>query len=707
MPLFWDFLGVFPNLRFHPWAFNDSLKSFSSSLLSPIIRTKINQPSSVQVETIQLGVWKLLIAKSPVNPLDILKRWNRVASSVPFLKRLAIDVYTLDPWLSVLYVLSKIWWGLESVVSLYLSSRLLKTIEACLLEGKPNTGAILNALLARVVALIAATTMTWAIDRIVPPLKYKVDNHFKLYLMQAQLLTDVPTSQELGPKVSARSMWRSFSGIVTFASEVAGAAGILAVIVESSRSSGSPLFAAMCIVKPLIISLSLEPFYTLPCLVYTDNEHRQRMQSLHSMSSTKYRSEIISGDLVSYIISEYKKALSSIGYLSQEEVSTQYSRRSLSPMRIIFYQLLGNFPLIYFSAAAILNPTRFSMSSIAVMQQTSRNLEWSIDSILHKIAYFHEQCQILRNTYEAGEVKNLVRDGSTRYPRSVEEKTKGMSFEIRGLSFSYPGSQSIKPAISNISLSIKPGQIVVIVGGNGSGKSTIIKLLMRLYDPDSPPESILVDGLPLSHYRMSDLRQAMATLTQDHTIFPLSLGENIGLGCVQYVSSDSIIDRAAEMGGAKDLLDKLEKGKDTVLPSRYEAQDFNVPDEEDHPLHILLKQLQKTIELSGGEKQRVVAARTFMRFESGTVKFVAVDEPSSALDAEGEELLFSNLLQAREGKTMIFVTHRFGHLTKHADLIVCMKDGAIAEAGTHANLTELDGEYAKLYNIQARAFRDV
>ncbi|KAK0448163.1 P-loop containing nucleoside triphosphate hydrolase protein [Armillaria borealis] len=612
------------------------------------------------------------MAKNPMNPLDISKRWNRVASSVPFLKRLAIDVYTLDPWLSVLYVLSRIWWGVESAVSLYLSSRLLKTIEACLLEGKPNTGAILNALLARVAALIAATTMRWAIDRIVPPLKSKVDNYFKLYLMQgkAQLLTDVPTSQGPGPKVSARSVWRSISGIVDFASEVAGAAGKLAVIVESSRSSGSPLFAAMCIARPLIISFSSEPFYTLPCLVYTDNEYRQRIQSLRSMSSTKYRSEIIGGDLVNYIISEYKKALSSIGYLSQEEVSMQYSSRSSSPMRNIFYQLLGDFPLIYFSAAAILDPTRFSMSSIAVMQQTSQNLEWSIDSILHKIAYFHEQCQILRSIYEAGEVKNLVRDGSTRYPRSVEEKTKGMSFEIRNLSFCYPGSQRIKPAISNISLSIKPGQLVVIVGGNGSGKSTVIKLLTRLYDPTSPPESILVDGLPLSHYRMSDLRQAMATLTQDHTIFPLSLGENIGLGCVQYVSNDSMIDRAAEMGGAKDLLGKLEKGKDTVLPSRHEALGFNLPDEEDHPLHILLKQLQKTIELSGGEKQRVVAARTFMRFESGTVKFVAVDEPSSALDAEGEESLFNNLLQVREGKTMIFVTHRFGHLTKHADLIV-------------------------------------
>ena len=114
-----------------------------------------------------------------------------------------------------------------------------------------------------------------------------------------------------------------------------------------------------------------------------------------------------------------------------------------------------------------------------------------------------------------------------------------------------------------------------------------------------------------------------------------------------------------------------------------------------------------------------------MRFKSGKVKFVAVDEPSSALDAEGELKLFERLIAAREGKTMVFVTHRFGHLTKHADQIMCvfsylfvwvlirrsrfftsrcMKEGTVAETGTHEQLMELKGEYAKLYNIQASAF---
>ncbi|KAF9441091.1 P-loop containing nucleoside triphosphate hydrolase protein, partial [Macrolepiota fuliginosa MF-IS2] len=118
-----------------------------------------------------------------------------------------------------------------------------------------------------------------------------------------------------------------------------------------------------------------------------------------------------------------------------------------------------------------------------------------------------------------------------------------------------------------------------------------------------------------------------------------------------------------------------------------------------------LEELRRPVEVSGREKQRIVVARTFMRFNSGKIWFLAVDEPSSALDAEGEELLLDNLLWERAGKTIIFVTHRFGKLTKQADLIVCMKEGKIVESGSHHELIKLDGEYKKLYDIQASPFR--
>ncbi|KAK0191803.1 P-loop containing nucleoside triphosphate hydrolase protein [Armillaria mellea] len=378
-----------------------------------------------------------------------------------------------------------------------------------------------------------------------------------------------------------------------------------------------------------------------------------------------------------------------------------------SPVWQITNDILGDVPIIYCALAYILHPERLSLSSIVILQQSSQHLEWAIQHVVNNIDYFQRQYQELKDVYDSSNIANTLADGDIAYPNpSSEEKSNGMSFELRDVSFSYPGSQSTKPALSNINLSIKAGQTVVIVGSNGSGKSTILKLLSRFYDPTSGPESILVDGIPISEYRMSDLRRATATLTQDHSLFPLSLGENIGLGYPEKVNDKEVIDCSAEKGGASNCLKRLEQGQETKLRMNSEAYGFNLPDHPDHPLQVELEKLQENIELSGGEKQRIVAARTFMRFETGNVRFVAIDEPTSALDSEGELALFDNLIRAREGKTMIYVTHRFGHLTKRADLVVCMKDGTIAEAGSHEELMAIEGEYAKLYNIQASAFFD-
>ncbi|KAK0464141.1 P-loop containing nucleoside triphosphate hydrolase protein [Armillaria novae-zelandiae] len=380
-----------------------------------------------------------------------------------------------------------------------------------------------------------------------------------------------------------------------------------------------------------------------------------------------------------------------------------------SPAWEITNDILGDLPIIYCALVYVLYPERLSLSSIAILQQSSQSLDWAIEYAVQNINSFRKQFQELKNVYDSCKIVNTLADGAVPYPNpspSSSEKPQGMSFDLHALSFSYPGSQSTQPALSNITLSIKPGQIVVIVGSNGSGKSTILKLLSRFYDPTSGPESLLVDGVPISRYRMADLRRATATLTQEHSLFPLSLGENIGVGYADRVGDAEMIESSAEKGGASRCLRKLERGMETRLSTLNEAYGFNLPDDPEHPLQTELEKLQKNIELSGGETQRIVAARTFMRFQTGNVRFVAVDEPTSALDSEGEFTLFDNLIQAREGKTMIFVTHRFGHLTKRADLVVCMKDGTIVESGTHDELMVMQGEYAKLYNIQARAFYD-
>lgn len=358
--------------------------------------------------------------------------------------------------------------------------------------------------------------------------------------------------------------------------------------------------------------------------------------------------------------------------------------------------------MIYCAMNAILNPARFSIASIAVLQQSSTTLRYSFQSIIYNAKTFQRHVSKLKKLYAVSEKKAKLQDGDLAYPSPETQNKDGMAFELRNITFAYPGSKNKATALTDVSLTIKPGQLVVVVGANGSGKSTIIKLLTRLYDPSSG--TIFVDSVPAQQYRSSDLRQAMATFTQDHHLYPLSLYENIALGNPALVSDAALVAKAAEQGGASEFIAKLADGMDTILDPRNSAYSFNVPDDPEHPLQKQMEKLSKKIDISGGEKQRVVASRTFMQLHAGKVNFVAVDEPSSALDAEGELQLFERLIAGRAGKTMIFVTHRFGHLTKHADVIICMKDGAIAESGSHEDLLKLDGEYTKLYQIQANAF---
>jgi ABC-type multidrug transport system fused ATPase/permease subunit len=274
--------------------------------------------------------------------------------------------------------------------------------------------------------------------------------------------------------------------------------------------------------------------------------------------------------------------------------------------------------------------------------------------------------------------------------------------DIRNVSFAYPGAKSNDNAIKNISLKIPAGHLVVIVGANGSGKSTLIKLLNRLYDVDSG--EILVDGLPIANYRLADLRKAQALLAQDHTLYPITLAENIGLGNPDRMNDMKAVMEAAESGGASEVIKKLTDGLQTTLDPVQTAHGHRLDKDKHKKLKSILEDLEKKAEVSGRRavsfctptekifqkwgktaassvgglfccsalytNKDMFRARTFMRFLSGNIRFAAADEPSSALDPKAEYRLFQSLREARAGKTLIFVTHRFGHLTKHADLVM-------------------------------------
>ncbi|KAJ6592520.1 P-loop containing nucleoside triphosphate hydrolase protein [Mycena capillaripes] len=400
---------------------------------------------------------------------------------------------------------------------------------------------------------------------------------------------------------------------------------------------------------------------------------------------------------------EYRKAVEKLGYVSDAEPFISYGLRATPFIRIL-QRLSGDLPTLFWVANAILDPKHCTVTSFAILQQHAQALNRSFQVIYHDFSGVFETFSQIKELYDMANVENRIPDGDDTYPNSALSSEKGMAFELKNVSFAYPGGNSKDNAIKNVSLKIPAGNLVVIVGANGSGKSTIIKLLNRLYDVDSG--EILVDGLPIENYRISDLRKVQALLTQDHKLYPLTLAENIGLGYPDHVDDFDMVMQAAESGGAEGVIKRQKEGLDTVLTPVNTARSSRLDKHKHKKLKSILEGLEKKAEVSGGERQRLVASRTFMRFLSSNIRFAVADEPSSALDPKGEHQLFQRLRESAGGKTMIFVTHRFGHLTKHADLIICMKDGEAIETGTHKELMARRGEYSELYNVQAQAFAD-
>ncbi|KAJ3508580.1 hypothetical protein NLJ89_g5679 [Agrocybe chaxingu] len=663
------------------------------------------------IRTFRLGVWVVRIANDPsLIGIAGRKYYDDLKSTVPLLRQLATDVYGVAPGYFVLFLLCQLWQGIEDAVMMIFSNLLLTAVEVGIKTGKPDQTAILTAIFARLFCSLAIGYFKWHGRRIQRILETKVTRHYELFLMTADLKRDLPTSQKISSRqsVTAAQTWEAFDHIMSFLIQLLRVGSQLALIARLFKSSSGPLLGLCCIAEPLFLDIYSEDIWNRLFFAYVDNGHYERMQSLKKFTSSQYRQDIVSAGLTPWIINEFKKSHESLGETPTSHPLFDYDDHRSSPVVDMLARGLGDLPLAYCGISLLLNKKGTSLITFAVIQQSSMALRTSVQDIFTQITQFRKSLATMRALYTTL-VINTLTDGNVAYPRvdafMSENAGTGMSFSLRNISFSYPDSQNSEPALRNVSLSIGPGEFVVIVGANGSGKSTLIRVLSRLYDPDSG--EIYIDNLPSKKYRINDLHQATALLSQDTVIYPLSIAENIGLGFPECIPDQKMIEDAAREGGAFVFIKKLKNGMDTILDPYVETFGNNLDDlDPSHPLFDVMERIEKRTDISGGERQKVVASRSFMRFKSGKVKFVAVDEPSSALDADAELKLFQKLIAARAGKTLIFVTHRFGHLTKYADRIICMKDGSIVEMGRHEELMQKRGEYANLYEIQASAFSD-
>jgi ATP-binding cassette subfamily B protein len=267
--------------------------------------------------------------------------------------------------------------------------------------------------------------------------------------------------------------------------------------------------------------------------------------------------------------------------------------------------------------------------------------------------------------------------GARAVPAQVQS---GFVFENVG--FRYPESE--RWAIRNVDFTLKPGERIALVGENGAGKTTITKLIARLYEPTEG--RITLDGVDLREYDLLSLRHAIGVIFQDFVRYDMRFDENIGVGEIESVRKDLelangtpvSISNAAENSLAASLLPKFVNGYQQMLGRRFDDG----------------------VDLSGGEWQKVALARAYLR----DAQVLILDEPTAALDARAEYEVFLRFSELVAGRMAILISHRFSTV-RMADRIIVLNGGRVEESGSHEELLARDGLYAELFRMQAAGYR--
>jgi ATP-binding cassette subfamily B protein len=247
-------------------------------------------------------------------------------------------------------------------------------------------------------------------------------------------------------------------------------------------------------------------------------------------------------------------------------------------------------------------------------------------------------------------------------------------FEFQNVSFAYEGSR--RPVLNGISFHIDPGERIALVGENGAGKTTIVKLLARMYDPTAG--RILLDGVDLRDYDVPSLRAEIGVIFQDYMRYDMLAGENIGVGRIDEAGDQARVETAARKSLAAPVIEKL--------PLRYGQ--------------MLGRRFEGGVDLSTGQWQKIALARAYMR----DAQVLILDEPTASLDARAEFEVYQRFLDLTGNKMAVLISHRFSTV-RLADRIIVLQQGQIVENGTHENLLALRGLYAELFELQAAGYR--
>ncbi len=405
---------------------------------------------------------------------------------------------------------------------------------------------------------------------------------------------------------------------------------------------------------------------------------------LNKLELKRYREGIPSERVFQYVnrvmyLAEYAKEmrLSNIYSLIKEKyneaikktisIADKYASKTIimEVLKVVFtFSIIFEGVLLYGTYRAIVVKS-ISLSELAVLSSTMVSATWIL------IGLFNNIVEAMKNGLFVNYLRTFI-----EYKEIIPEDWDGdipepviSSIEFRNVSFSYKDG---KYALKNLNFSISGNNVVAVVGHNGAGKSTIIKLLFRLYDPTSG--EILVNGRNIKEYNLRAYRQLFAAAFQDYKVLALSVKDNVLMGH-KVENEDEAVIEALKKAGVYEKVETLPKGINTILTKEFD---------EDGAV------------LSGGQYQKIVVARAFVQ----NTPIKVFDEPSSALDPIAEYDLYKSIMRESKDKTMIFISHRLSSV-RNADRVFMFEHGELIEQGTHEELMKMDGSYADMYTKQA------
>ncbi len=389
--------------------------------------------------------------------------------------------------------------------------------------------------------------------------------------------------------------------------------------------------------------------YTRRTFYLADYAKEMRLTNIYRVMFERFDTSC--KNIIGYI-NKYGWRLGVIDYIIRE------SRDVIASMGAMFY-----------SVYATLVKGTMQYGDCLVIINSINGLTWSLSSTVNTYLRFHEDSIYVDTIREFLEYQPKIKGGNTDCPK------KGC-LELKNISFRYRGQSDY--VLKNINIKVNAGEKIALVGNNGAGKSTIAKLMMRLYDPDEG--EVRYDGKNVKEYKLTGeggYRERISVVFQDFKLFSLTVAENVLLRRKKS-GENQTVEKAIEASGIKDKVESFENGIETVLTREFDSDG---------------------VVLSGGEGQKISIARTFAS-NSG---IVILDEPTSALDPIAEYRMYENMMKATKDRSVVFISHRLSSATL-ADRIYYIENGEVIEEGSHEELMKKEGKYSQMFKIQAENY---